>query len=1135
MKNEKENYNIVANYIVEKYIDRISGEDVQDYLIVESSESPEDRVMVGMLAANRVKKGYDGRYKENDDNKYQSIPAISVTFVMEPNSKGEIKVFPLGSLYYKVKPTYEEFERYILKKYNKLLNGEVGKEIQSLGELNSYLLNNKYNNSIKMPNFYKKISLEEYIDDGIVVNIDELIKSGYLSLRETINEKMSKLRLDISDESISACNREYKLQDIMDKKSFESKINSKNYESNVPNWNFDVTLECSKSEDGYRTTITYVNLTDDNSDIMKGKGHSFNIFNASLKITGGKDIIFKDINLDYFIDDYKNDVSVKAISENTSCEYIRDENTIYTINIPIYDQKRLITKDLYKDFTSFKNLLDDPIKNLDFIRKQMDIDYDRLLKQYEKESNKNSLSEDTQKRYKHDLAEYKNEIDRFNQGINELKNNHLAYEAFKYMNLTFQKEMYKGQKVVPGWRLFQIVFIVSILHDIINEKNIDSYDNYRADLLYFPTGGGKTEAFMGCVVFNLFYDRLRGKNIGVSSIIKYPLRLLSINQLERILITVCKAESIRKEYNIGENCFSVGYLVGRGNTPNGIKDKEEFINTSTEQLNEKYRLVDRCPVCGEKNVNISFDEDSWRLLHTCDNPKCRLNILPLFMVDNEIYRYLPSVVVSTIDKLATVGLQSAFKSIFGQVKYKCPKHGYSHNKYCIESYSSKCNETLKEVEKLNDPAPTLFIQDELHLIRESLGTFASHYLTFIKQYMLNMVPVECRKKIKFIGATATVSNYKNQLHNLYHIKGRRFPSVYPDLNNDGDFYSEIDKTDSCRLILGYAPYGRSVTNAVWQSTTIFRIIIDSIWEEPNKHIEELISNGFTGDISELNEILNNYLVSINYNNTKQDGMELYNSFQNQANNLLGEIGVTKFDIDQMTGDNTFQEVRKVLFDIQSTKSKKETKNLILATSTISHGVDEDSFNQMYFFGMPNNTAEYIQAYSRVGRKYTGIVIDIIRLLRERDRSYLKNFILFHKYKDNLVEPVPINRWAKNAVYSTLPGIIMAILIQYYEQKLNVSLYYVKDVKKEIISERIKKDELKQLLVMGYECTSKEKASLIYKKVIESEVDNIIKGILDNDNLSLKTSDVISKYSRYKKRPMTSLRDTEEQIEISLKK
>lgn len=112
---------------------------------------------------------------------------------------------------------------------------------------------------------------------------------------------------------------------------------------------------------------------------------------------------------------------------------------------------------------------------------------------------------------------------------------------------------------------------------------------------------------------------------------------------------------------------------------------------------------------------------------------------------------------------------------------------------------------------------------------------------------------------------------------------------------------------------------------------------------------------------------------------------------------------------------------------------------------------------------------------------------------------------------------------------------MAILIQYYEQKLNVSLYYVKDVKKEIISERIKKDELKQLLVMGYECTSKEKASLIYKKVIESEVDNIIKGILDNDNLSLKTSDVISKYSRYKKRPMTSLRDTEEQIEISLKK
>ena len=113
------------------------------------------------------------------------------------------------------------------------------------------------------------------------------------------------------------------------------------------------------------------------------------------------------------------------------------------------------------------------------------------------------------------------------------------------------------------------------------------------------------------------------------------------------------------------------------------------------------------------------------------------------------------------------------------------------------------------------------------------------------------------------------------------------------------------------------------------------------------------------------------------------------------------------------------------------RKNTDSTNLILATSTISHGVDEDSFNIMYFFGMPNNNAEYIQAYSRTGRKYTGIVIDIIRLMRVRDRSYLKNFVTFHQNKDDLVESVPINRWAKNAIYSTLPGILSGVIMQYY--------------------------------------------------------------------------------------------------------
>lgn len=128
-----------------------------------------------------------------------------------------------------------------------------------------------------------------------------------------------------------------------------------------------------------------------------------------------------------------------------------------------------------------------------------------------------------------------------------------------------------------------------------------------------------------------------------------------------------------------------------------------------------------------------------------------------------------------------------------------------------------------------------------------------------------------------------------------------------------------------------------------------------------------------------------------------------------------------------------------MFEIQENRRNLEAKNLLLATSTISHGVDEDSFNVMYFFGIPNNNAEYIQAYSRTGRRHTGIVLDLIRLTRVRDRSYLKNFVIFHQNKDDLVEPVPINRWAKNAVYCTLPGLIVGMLYQYIALQKNMKM------------------------------------------------------------------------------------------------
>lgn len=284
-------------------------------------------------------------------------------------------------------------------------------------------------------------------------------------------------------------------------------------------------------------------------------------------------------------------------------------------------------------------------------------------------------------------------------------------------------------------------------------------------------------------------------------------------------------------------------------------------------------------------------------------------------------------------------------------------------------------------------------------------------------------------------------------------------------------------------------------------------------------------------------MVNNYWIELVYNNRKQDATELENAFQNQANNHLQAKGIPLYKIESMTSDVDFQSVRKTLFDIQANHSNLSSTNLILATSTISHGVDEDAFNNMFFFGMPNNNAEYIQAYSRVGRKYTGIVIDIIRLLRIRDRSYLKNFNEFHQYKDDLVESVPINRWARNAVFSTLPGLLAAILFQYYEGNCGIDgLIKVENLKKALNQELISIDEVADKLVEAYGCRKQEKLSEMYEEEIRREVNKILCSIKNNVLNDIKfTSDAIGRYSHWGKKPMRSLRDTDEEVELDLRR
>lgn len=1133
------NYNILAEYIVDKYISEISGTNLGDRII---GIAPEKTVMVGMLAEGRMEKTFDGSYVENQDKKFESVPSISLHFKVKNEENGRIIIRPRGLLFYSVLPTYQEVKEYFLN----LLSEQDHRKYESIEQLEENYADKKFD----LPKVYKKIDLEKIFEDGVSVNIDSL-KLG----RSDFNEELSnRIKLAVEEQIISEIaivkDMQISVFDLVSEQTFAA-ICSARDEKVIPDWKVCMLSYVSLKNDIYEISLQLVNDTKVN--VKADIGYSPRIFNAGISVTAeGTD--FQEIELDYFKRSYKERVPVYSVAENASSKYSKENNSIETENIPIYRQKRLVTNETYRDYCVFENLINEPVQNLRLILDKMRKDY--VARENEFHSKCTALGEQAKQKYVEDLEVYKMEIDRFEAGIKQIELKDHVKRAFKYMNMTFKQELPKGTtSKIKGWRLFQLVFIVSLIPEMIrseypDDNSIKEADNEVTNLLYFPTGGGKTEAFLGASVFDMFFDRLRGKNEGVTAILKYPLRLLAVQQLDRVLTIIMKANVIKATVDDikGSNDFSVGFYVGKNNTPNKITALEQLssradssstrknliMDSDEETLNEYYRFIDTCPCCGKKEVTIKFDYDKWTLNHICTNEECEIKELPIYIVDNEIYRFLPTVLVSTVDKMAMSGTTNEFKMLFGQVRGKCSKHGFTCQSKCICG-DTNCKGNILPVGLLKDPVPTLFIQDELHLVKESLGTFDAHYESFINYYANELIPQAQRKQIRFIGATATISMFEEHIRNLYHTQARRFPCEYPSVESGVNFYSKTDDSDTTRIILGYAPYGRSLTNGVWESVYRMRCITYTLRANLEETLSELKSMGFEGDTLLLDEMLYEYWIELLYNNRKQDAMELENAFQNQANNFLAEKKIPLFAVQQMTSDVDFQAVRKTLFDIQANRKNLDSTNLILATSTISHGVDEDSFNIMYFFGMPNANAEYIQAYSRTGRKYTGIVIDIIRLMRVRDRSYLKNFVVFHQNKDDLVESVPINRWAKNAIYSSLPGLLSALIYQYYTVETECdSLYTTMQVQQLLETGKIDITDVVNKMIGVYACNEQEKLSLSYEETIRDEVVRILteikNGVHAQDEFLSKG---IGKYSHGRLEPMSSLRDTEETIEIRI--
>ena len=933
-----------------------------------------------------------------------------------------------------------------------------------------------------------------------------------------------------------------------------------------PLWEAEIRVSVESNANGtLEVSVRLVNTHgEDLSEATEAEGdwqtHLFDT-NISVECESG---LFDPFPSEEIEDEFQYDGDLYALGENCAAVGNGEDTVteVETSTVPIYEQPKYISRESIN--LPFGELSGDA-EDLERVLSTIEAEMDRALEQYEsvEEEVLEGKSQKAETDFQKALKSFEEERRRFSEGKRLISEIEEVRKAFKMMNETFNR---LGEEYVE-WRLFQLVFIVMNIPDIVAQSNpgLDVEDNLDiGDVVYFPTGGGKTEAYLGLVTFTAFYDRLRGKQFGTTAWSKFPLRLLSLQQLQRISNVLCTAEKLRRdEPDMSGDEFSVGYFVGNQNTPNKTVEERggQTINNvrrakEDEEYKKEWLIVSECPFCGEDSVEVDGDLESMRILHRCTAEGCSEDELPIYITDMEVYRHVPTFIVSTIDKVAVMGMQRRARTLFGQVKKKCPKHGYTAENSCLaDGYAYPddvgCDhEDLEDVESV-DP-PSIMIQDELHLLREEFGTFNAHYETFLQEWVDRVT--DPGWEFKNVAATATIAGAEDQVRSLYWKDANIYPSPGPRLRQS--FYAYEHPNKVSRRMMGALPRCVSRTYAINMVIRERAQIVQEFQEDLESFERELIgegSEGVEGGIESLNSsekeevlesLLRQYETQISYNITKKGSDLIQRSVKTMLNPQLSEMDDVYDPLTavSMTGETSMEDVRGFLSRLEADDPENPI-DMVIATSMISHGVDVDKFNFISFFGMPRNTAEYIQSYSRVGRKNPGSVFVLFSSMRARDRSHYTRFHHYHRYQDLLVEATPLERWAEFAIDCTLPGIFSGIIIQYYDHLLQDEyedrVYMYDGLEKAIRDKKIDKDEMLDFVLQSYSVKESQKQGWtdstgmkLYRGKIESKFNDMWKRVLERPSNPKKSwiGHLIERKEKHRG-PMRSLRDIDEQIPI----
>ena len=637
--------------------------------------------------------------------------------------------------------------------------------------------------------------------------------------------------------------------------------------------------------------------------------------------------------------------------------------------------------------------------------------------------------------------------ERFSKKEKELYEIKEKYSNVDYKSLTFF-ENYTSNKTI-AYRPFQLAFLLLNLEGVINEESPDR--NEIVDLLWFPTGGGKTEAYLAVTAFTILWRRITNPyNFeGVSVIMRYTLRLLTAQQFERASRLIVALEFLNKRQDeiptkslcqkrkIGnkETPISIGMWVGGATTPNRIdKAKSDHLNSSEpnsfnkkiDKLSSNYTNADSvenvfqisaCPWCGCKTITKSSREESFfhgfstsgeKFLIECNNDRCDFyDYIPIDVIDDSLYNSPPTLLFATVDK-------------FAQLSHREEGHRF---------FNSLDEKKLP---------PDLIIQDELHLLNGPLGSIVGLFELIVEELC-----TIGKRKPKIIASTATTRNTKKQIANLY---GGRSVNIFPPLGitYDDNYFSFTDKeNEGKRLHIGFMPTGK--TSVDTQVRAILpQLLFAKILLFKNVNLND--------------EVVNNYWTIASYYNSLKDVGKIYNKVNDEVKTELKRLH-KRFNLEprqfgfnyswlmnrtqELTSRIPSEKIKNQLNDLSIPfktersnledyrKPKTDVVSLILASNMFSVGIDVERLNIMLMNGQPKNVAEYIQASSRVARKYDGLVVNLLDSNRAREKSYFENYLPFHQAYYKYVEPLTVTPFTE----VTLDKALNSILVCYVRHKI----------------------------------------------------------------------------------------------------